>query len=121
MKNIIMYNGRDQAKLIRDLQDIVIVKFRNLLKEKGYNTTTTTFPYGALPPYKNNLNVIITVKNPDAKLRCMLRRYNLEQNTRRNYYYKNEWVESSKDKDLTIHLHTYSDVYRLNVLLAKEA
>ena len=121
MKNMVMYNGRDQSKLIRDLQDIMVVKFRNLLKAKGYNTTTARFPYGSLPEYKNNLNVVITVLNPDSKLRFMLRRYGLEQNTKRNYFYKNEWTESTKDTSLTIWLHTYTDVYRLNLLVAKES
>lgn len=114
------FNISGQDKMMRDMTAIVITRFRRFLKEKGYKFTEVTLPYGALPPNRNAINTVIVVQNPDAALKTLLTRYDIEYNHRRNYFYRNEWTDSSVSRDMSIHIHTYTDIYKLNVLLAKE-
>lgn len=118
--NTPIYNSTNYERTMRDMATLVIHKFRNYLTEKGYKFQVITLPYGALPPNRNYLNTVIVVKNPDASLKSLLKKYNLEYNHRRNYYYRNEWTDSSLSLDMSIQIHTYNDIYNVNMLLSKE-
>lgn len=116
----INYNITSAESTINSMQNIVLGRFRTYLKSYGYNVKTVQVPFGALPPYKNTVNVSIYIKNPDEFIKSVLKRYNIEYNIKRNYYYRNEWTDSSLQKDLVIHIHTKTDIYNLSILLAKE-
>lgn len=120
MDDKINYNITSSEKTVQDMQNIILGRFKKYLVNNGYKIKTIQVPFGALPPTKNCINITIYIKNPDEKVKSLLKKYNLGYNIKRNYYYRNEWTDSSLQKDLVIHIHTFNDIYNINLLLAKE-
>lgn len=105
---------------LRNATVVALSKFRKFLSKKGYKFDIISLPYGALPPNRNKLNQIFIIKNPDNALKSLLSRYEIDYNHRRNYFYRNEWTDSSQSIELNIHITSYSDIYKILMLICKE-